>query len=212
MSVSTRIYWFNILWVLLGVCLYQRAAAVQTNDRDLVMTHAESRLSQNIDDWETKTATTIDPRLLGELIGEYTHFLGIFTYDKVMRDKVMTKIESDKWLNQVTHDHLNAISKSAPRIRTFFARLAEAVGARAEDAGWQSHMENSYVLNDLTTQLPDESFFLISEGLSTSRYRQHRKFLVGPGQHEIRSDRGFEWNFTVDRLKGRGPAVDQPQE
>jgi hypothetical protein len=85
-----------------------------------------------------------------------------------------------------------------------------AIGSNAEAAGWPSVAANSYVLNDLSSQLPAEPLLLLSDGLPARGYLPYRKFLAGPGRHVIQAKDGRTWNFSVAQPGGSGGAWPPP--
>lgn len=190
------------LIALVWVALCAAITLANGESRDTAVATAETRLSPIIASWQEQHATTVDPRLLRELAGEYVHAQIILRLDYTKdppqpNAKVEDAFTDDSWLSDVTHTHLTVLSQSPQETETFFSRLAAAVDIDAEGSGWPSVAINGYVLNDLSDQLPEAALLLISDQQPSSTYSRHRKFLVGPGKHVVRERDGASWEFTV---------------
>lgn len=172
----------------------------QDAERDAEVVLAEARLGPMLSDWERQHATTVDPRLLRELAGEFVHFTIIYAYPgnaPELVKRVTAASDDDTWLREITRAHLDGLSTSTPTVQSYFARLAEGVGETAEAAGWRTIVVNAYVLNDLSEALPDVPLGLSADGLPIESFRRHRMFLVGPGEHVIHTQDGRSWQFSV---------------
>lgn len=182
-------------FLLLCSGLFSEAA----DDRTADATQAEARLRPILTDWQKAQWTTLDPRMLRELAGEFVHARTIFTHGEQPGSKRLRQFADDDWLAWIVEAYLSDLASSPRMVKTLFAGLGEGVGLDPERSGWPSTKVNSYMLRDFSGDLPHGSFLLTSDNLpSDDGYLANRKFIVGPGSHVILAKDGSNWSFDVE--------------
>lgn len=185
-----------IAYLLPVVFLVPHALVHGSERRAIDAATAEQRLAPFLAEWQSENVIVLDPRLLRELAGEFVHAQGIFTYGENAKHK--KDFDDDKWLRSIVIKHLDSLKQSQSMITTFFALLGDDLNLDSERSGWPSTKINIYRLEDYVAGLPKGQYLLVSDELPhTLGFFAARRFLVGPGSHDIYDTNEKRLSFSV---------------
>lgn len=167
---------------------------------------AEERLRPLVAEWQSARSITLDPRLLRALAHEFVHAQIVFAHPEDPGAESRAEVfERNVWLSKILNQHLQKMTSNPKKLKSFFARLGEALNLDPERSGWPSTEPNTFEYYDFSGELPDCSYLLISEGLpSETGFSRNRRFILGPGRHVIRSEEGSQWEYEVGPTVGTG--------